>query len=250
VDRTFDSETEIAALGAEFDTIRRDVEESLGAHDATYIHRTIAFQRALEARARLLVAAIRSRAGWLLGTAALAFAKAVENMGISDNVGHGQWDWMNNPETHSTTWEWDMVGPSSQWRYSHNYRHHVFTNVLEMDDDLGFGVMRLSRDQPWRPRYLVQSPRNLLLAITFEWDIALHGIHAAQNRAETEGEKAHCWRSRAETCAIRSSTDRSAACPVTATPKSLPGCGGCATTSTCPHHWLALDQYLQTVRTI
>jgi fatty acid desaturase len=146
---------------------------------------------------------------------------------------------MNDPETHSTTWEWDMVGLSSQWRYSHNYRNHVFTNVLEMDDDLGFGVMRLSRDQPWRPRYLVQPLRNLLLEITFEWGIALHGIHAAQNRAETEGEKAHCWRSRAETCAIRSSTVRSAACPVTATPKSLPGCGGCATTSTCPHHRLA-----------
>ena len=143
-----------------------------------------AFQRALEAGARLLVAASRSRAGWLMGTAALAFAKAVENMEISDNVGHGQGDWMNNPKTHSTTWEWDMVGPSSQWRYSHNYRHHVFTNVLEMDDDLGFGVMRLSRDQPWRPRCLVQSLRNLLLATTSEWGLALHGIHAAQNRRD------------------------------------------------------------------
>ena len=76
---------------------------------------------------------------------------------------------------------------SSQWRYSHDYRHHVCTNVLEIDDDLGFGVMRLSRDQPWRPGYLVQSLRNLLLAITFKWGIALHGIHVAQNRAETEG---------------------------------------------------------------
>jgi hypothetical protein len=27
---------------------------------------------------------------------------------------------------------------SSQWRYSHNYRHHVFTNVIGMDDDLGY----------------------------------------------------------------------------------------------------------------
>jgi fatty acid desaturase len=183
------TETAIAALGAELDTIRRDVEESRGARDATYIHRTIAFQRALEAGARLLIAAGRSRAAWLMGTAALAFAKAVENMEISHNVGHGQWDWMNDPEIHSSTWEWDMVGLSSQWRYSHNYRHHVFTNVLEMDDDLGFGVMRLSRDQPWRPRYLVQPLRNLLLAITFEWGIALHDFDAARSRAETEGDK-------------------------------------------------------------
>ena len=42
-------------------------------------------------------------------------------MEIGHNVGHGQWDWMNDPEIHSNTWEWDMVGLSSQWRYSHNY---------------------------------------------------------------------------------------------------------------------------------
>ncbi len=51
-------------------------------------------------------------------------------MELGHNIGHGQWDWMNDPEIHSNTWEWDMAGVSSQWRYSHNYRHHVFTNVL------------------------------------------------------------------------------------------------------------------------
>ena len=183
------SKTEMQALGAELDTIRRDIEESRGAHDATYIRRTIAFQRTLELGARLLIAATRSKTGWIAGTAALAFAKCVENMEIGHNVGHGQWDWMNDPEIHSTTWEWDMVGLSSQWRYSHNYRHHVFTNVIDMDDDLGFGVMRMTRDQPWQPRYLLQPLRNLLLAITFEWGIALHGVHAAQVRAETTAEK-------------------------------------------------------------
>jgi hypothetical protein len=34
------------------------------------------------------------------------------------DIGHGQWDWMNDPEIHSTTWEWDMAGLSSQRRYS------------------------------------------------------------------------------------------------------------------------------------
>jgi fatty acid desaturase len=106
-------------------------------------------------------------------------------MEISHNVGHGQWDWMNDPEIHSTTWEWDMAGLSSQWRYSHNFRHHVFTNVIDMDDDLGFGVMRMTRDQPWEPRFLLQPLRNILLAIGFEWGIALHGVHAAHTRVDT-----------------------------------------------------------------
>jgi len=183
------SKTDVEALCAELEEIRRDVEESLGARDAAYIRRTIKFQRALDVGARLLIAASRSKTGWLAGTAALAFAKSVENMEISHNVGHGQWDWMNDPEIHSTTWEWDMAGLSSQWRYSHNYRHHVFTNILDMDEDLGFGVMRMTQDQPWRPMHLLQPLRNLVLAIGFEWGIALHGIDAARDRAESEAEK-------------------------------------------------------------
>jgi fatty acid desaturase len=181
--------SDIETLGAELDAIRRDIEASRGAHDAAYIRRTIAFQRTLEIGARLLIAASRSKIGWIAGTAALAFAKSVENMEIGHNVGHGQWDWMNDPEIHSNTWEWDMVGLSSQWRYSHNYRHHMFTNIVDMDDDLGFGVMRVTRDQPWQPVNLLQPLRNVLLAVVFELGIALHGVHAAHERATTDDEK-------------------------------------------------------------
>jgi len=183
------TETDIEALGAELDSIRCDIEESLGVRDAAYIRRTIAFQRVLEVGARLLIAASRSKVGWITGTAALALAKSVENMEIGHNVGHGQWDWMNDPEIHSNTWEWDMAGLSAQWRYSHNYEHHVFTNVIDMDHDLGFGVMRMTSDQPWKPRYRHQPLRNLLLAIGFEWGIALHGVHAAQDRVQSADEK-------------------------------------------------------------
>ena len=119
--------------------------------DAAYIRRTILLQRALDVAARIVIHRNRSKAGWLLGTIALATAKSIENMEIAHNVGHGQWDWMNDPEIHSSTWEWDMAGLSSQWRYSHNYTHHVFSNILGMDDDIGFGVMRVTRDQPWKP---------------------------------------------------------------------------------------------------
>ena len=87
-------------------------------------------------------------------------------MELGHNIGHGQWDWMNDPEIHSTTWEWDMAGLSSQWRYSHNYRHHMFTNVVGVDDDLGYGVLRVTRDQQWKPSNLLQPLRHLLLAVT------------------------------------------------------------------------------------
>ena len=129
------------------EAIRRDIEDSRGAKDRAYIQRTIAFQRCLDVAARLVIAGSRSKVGWVLGTTALAVAKSIENMELGHNIGHGQWDWMNDPEIHSSTWEWDMAGVSSQWRYSHNYRHHVFTNVIGVDDDLGYGVLRVTRDQ-------------------------------------------------------------------------------------------------------
>ena len=108
------SPSDVEALGDELDAIRRDIEDSLGEKDAAYIRRTIRFQRMLDVAARLLISFSRSRGGWVAGTAALAFAKSVENMEIGHNVCHGQWDWMNDPEIHSSTWEWDMVAVSSQ----------------------------------------------------------------------------------------------------------------------------------------
>ncbi|GAB2544793.1 fatty acid desaturase family protein [Nocardia heshunensis] len=180
---------DVEALGHELDAIRRDIDQRLGARDAAYIRRTIAFQRLLDLAARLVIACSRGKFGLAAGTAALATAKSIENMEIGHNVCHGQWDWMNDPEIHSSTWEWDMAGVSSQWRYSHNYRHHVFTNVLGIDDDIGFGVMRVTRDQPWRARLLAQPLQNLFLALTFEWGIALHGLYSEQDRAATATEK-------------------------------------------------------------
>ncbi|CAJ1501068.1 fatty acid desaturase family protein [[Mycobacterium] burgundiense] len=183
------SRTDIESLGAELDSIRQDVEDSLGARDAAYINRAIRFQRVLDTASRLLLVFGRSKTTWALGTAGLAAAKTVENMELGHNISHGQWDWMNDPEIHSNTWEWDMFGLSSQWRYSHNYRHHVYTNVHGVDDDLGFGIMRVSRDEPWKRKWLLQPVRNVLLALVFEWGIAMHGLHAVHDRAATDTER-------------------------------------------------------------
>ncbi|WP_330249979.1 fatty acid desaturase [Nocardia sp. NBC_00565] len=165
---------DIETLGQELDSIRRSVELSRGERDAKYIRRTIAAQRGLEVVARAVLFGSRNRWAWLTGTALLSVAKIIENMELGHNISHGQWDWMNDPEIHSSSWEWDMTGPSSQWRRAHNYSHHTYTNVLGKDEDLGFGILRMTRDEEWRPVHLVQPFANILLAATFEWGIALH----------------------------------------------------------------------------
>ena len=95
------SEADVAAIGREFDAIRRDVEASRGEDDAAYIRGVIALQRRLEIGGRVALVGSILPPLWLAGTAALAASKIIENMEIGHNVMHGQWDWMNDPEIHS-----------------------------------------------------------------------------------------------------------------------------------------------------
>ncbi len=170
------TDSDIDCLAAELDGIRRDVEDSLGERDARYIHRVIIAQRGLEAAGRLLLVFGSRRWAWWSGAAALGLAKIVENMEIGHNVIHGQWDWMNDPEIHSSTWEWDMAGVAKHWRITHNFSHHKYTNILGMDDDVGYGLLRVTRDQPWTPRNVLNPVFNLVLALGFEWGIALQHL--------------------------------------------------------------------------
>ncbi|WP_193043916.1 fatty acid desaturase family protein [Mycolicibacterium baixiangningiae] len=170
------TDADIESLGVELDTIRQDIEDSLGERDARYIHRTIAAQRALEVTGRLLLAASSRRSAWWAGTATLGVAKIVENMEIGHNVMHGQWDWMNDPEIHSSSWEWDMGGASKHWRFTHNFMHHKYTNILGMDDDVGYGLIRVTRDAKWKPFNLGNLLYNTILALGFEWGVGLQHV--------------------------------------------------------------------------
>ena len=76
----------------------------------------IGLQRKLALLGRLELIESRWRVPWILGASTLGLAKILENMEIGHNVMHGQWDWMNDPEIHSSAWEWDMTGASKHWR--------------------------------------------------------------------------------------------------------------------------------------
>ncbi|GAA4823413.1 fatty acid desaturase family protein [Nocardioides caeni] len=176
------SSEDVEAIGRELDEIRVEIEESRGARDAAYINRVIRTQRVLAAAARIgmivsspLDARVR-RPVVAASAVALGLAKILENMEIGHNVMHGQWDWMNDPEIHSSNWEWDTGQPAEQWKHSHNYIHHQFTNVLGYDNDIGYGVLRMAREQKWHPVNLGQPVYNALLATLFQWGVALHDL--------------------------------------------------------------------------
>jgi len=187
------TDADIENLAVELDAIRRDIEDSLGERDARYIGRTIAAQRALEVAGRVILAASSRRAAWWTGAATLALAKIIENMEIGHNVMHGQWDWMNDPEIHSSSWEWDMGGAAKHWRFTHNFQHHKYTNVLGMDDDVGFGMLRVTRDQRWKKFNIANLLWNTTLALGFEWGVALQHLEIGKlfkGRASREATKA------------------------------------------------------------
>jgi len=175
------TEEDVEQLGRELDALRTEIEESRGDSDAAYIQRIIKIQRLMMVAARItmIVTAYDKRTrvpGAVAGGTVLGLAKILENMEIGHNVMHGQWDWMNDPEIHSSNWEWDTAQPAEQWKHSHNYVHHQFTNVLGHDNDVGYGILRVAREQKWTPISLAQPVYNALLAGLFQWGVALHDL--------------------------------------------------------------------------
>ena len=176
------TEADVEAIGLELDQLRRDIEESRGESDAAYIKNAIKLQRGLAVGGRVALFASAFPPAWVAGTTMLGLAKIIENMELGHNVIHGQWDWMNDPEVHSSAWEWDTACPSEQWKHSHNFVHHKYTNIVGKDDDVGYGILRVTRDQKWHPMYLAQPLTNALLATFFQYAVALHDLNIADIR--------------------------------------------------------------------
>ena len=179
-------EQEREKLAKELDAIHDEVFADLGERDRRYIKTVISVQRQIVVAGRVLLLASRSKTAWVLGTACLGMAKILENMEIGHNVMHGQWDWMNDPDIHSSVWDWDTASAAEAWKHSHNYIHHTFTNIRGKDKDLGYEIMRIDPAQKWHPVYLLQPLYNLLLTGLFEWGVAVHDLDIEAIRA---GEK-------------------------------------------------------------
>jgi len=170
------SDEQLAAFGAELDALRERTLSDLGERDARYIRRIVAAVRYTEVIGRGLLFFGLFPPAWILGTLLLGISKILDNMELGHNVMHGQYDWMNDPHLNGKTFEWDLVGTGDHWRKTHNYSHHTYTNIKGMDEDIGYGVLRLFPEQRWRPFFLGQPIYAIIFALLFQWGVAIQDL--------------------------------------------------------------------------
>jgi linoleoyl-CoA desaturase len=166
----------LESFASELDALRREVLSDIGERDARHIRRMRGVAQGTAIAGRGLLMFGFGPISWLAGVASLAVAKIVENMEIGHNVMHGQYDWMNDPSFNSQTYEWDIVCDGDHWRNSHNVEHHNHTNIIGKDHDFGYGMLRLNEQQRWSKSTLLQPFWYLLLALNFQWGVAVHDI--------------------------------------------------------------------------
>jgi linoleoyl-CoA desaturase len=174
------SEEDLDAFGAELDALRDEVIATRGQADVDYMRRVIRVQRglAVSGRASLYLVALPGLGpiAWLYGAGALGLAKILDNMEIGHNVMHGQYDWTRDETLSSQNFDWDTVCPGDQWKHSHNYLHHTFTNIVGKDRDVGYGILRMSESKKWTPFDLLNPVKATALMLAFDHGVMLHDV--------------------------------------------------------------------------
>ncbi len=166
------------AFGRRVDEIRREVMDSLGEQDAKYIYKIRNFVRYSEIASRgMLMFGGWIPPVWVVGTGLLGISKIVENMELGHNVMHGQFDWLNDPSLNGANYDWDTIASGDDWKYTHNYVHHTYTNIVGKDHDVGYGLLRVSESQKWEPRFLLNIPLAIQLMVFFEWYVGVQNLH-------------------------------------------------------------------------
>ena len=186
------------AFANELDALRNRVRADLGTNDVAYIRRLIRLQRIAEVAGRLFLFMGFNPVAFALGVALLSLSKILDNMEIGHNIMHGQFDWTNDPELRGRHFEWDIACPGDQWRHSHNFIHHTYTNIIGKDRDIGYGILRMSDEQPWKVKHLFQPVRAFLMMLIFEWGVAMHDLEMDRVRSgerSWEDVRPHFWQS-------------------------------------------------------
>ncbi|MFN6261227.1 MAG: fatty acid desaturase family protein [Chromatiaceae bacterium] len=170
---------QLESLALELDQLLREEKARLGQADARYLQQLIFWQRCAALSGRLGMLLCWFSWWWLVPCVLLlALAKILDNMEIGHNVLHGQYDFLRHPRLNSQQYEWDIACDAKSWQRTHNFEHHTYTNIIGLDRDYGYGLLRLSADLRWRLQNSWQFLTYLTLSAFFQWGIAYHELAA------------------------------------------------------------------------
>jgi fatty acid desaturase len=163
-------------FGDELDRLRARVEARVGAEDVRYITRVRRVSTAMQITGRALIHFSPEPLTFLAGVGALWLHLQLEAIEIGHTALHGAFDGLEGAERfRSDRFRWLTPIDEESWKYSHNVRHHTYTNITAKDPDLNFGPVRLTGRTPYSPvRHRFQRAFMLLEWLSFGFVMHLH----------------------------------------------------------------------------
>ncbi len=76
------------------------------------------------------------------------------------------------------------------WRYTHNFVHHKYTNILGMEDDVGYGMLRVTCDLSAGSATTSSTWWNTILAIGFRVGSCAQHLRSARSSMSADCEAA------------------------------------------------------------
>lgn len=154
---TDNDDDRLVAWQRELDALRKQTEAKIGLEDLEYIERVDRFSRRMGWLGRVLVLTSVTPVGFSAGVAALWIYKQLQTGEVGHTALHGTYDRFDQaPRFHASRFRWEFQIDEESWRYSHNVKHHNYTNILGRDQDLNLGYIRFTPHRPHRWYHRVQ----------------------------------------------------------------------------------------------
>lgn len=147
----------LESLRRALDAVKGAAEARMGEEDARYFRRVLRLSRTLEVTGRVVLHFSFGPLSFVAGVLLLAVHKILETMELGHTALHGALDRIDAlPELHSKRYWWETPIDEDAWKYGHNIRHHMHTNVAGKDADIHFGQIRLTEHTPHSAVHRIQ----------------------------------------------------------------------------------------------
>lgn len=145
IQRTSLSDEDLKAFVKEIDDLKKSIESQLGKEDIDHIIAVHQFSRYAELLGRLLIHFSRDLVSWTTGVFLLYVHFMLDNLEVKHHCLHGVYDRFPEIEQyHSDVFISKSPVDEESWKYRHNQLHHSYTNQIEKDPDVTFGLFRFT----------------------------------------------------------------------------------------------------------